>query len=133
MSNLVADDAGERVNAVRLFGPLRDAPFQREPFRRIAACRDNRASGTQDARSRNDAVPDRLPQLDIGIARPLGAEIANGREAGFERAPEMVDRSGRTQGETFAQHLIVPLRLVVGVQEDVGVPLDEAGRQGRVR
>jgi len=43
-----------------------------------------------------------------------------------------MDRSpGDAQGLRLLEHLLVPRRLVVGVEKQVGVALDQAGKQSR--
>ena len=42
-------------------------------------------------------------------------------------------RAGDAEAERLLQHLIVPQRLVVGVQEEMRVPLDEARDERRSR
>jgi malate synthase len=42
----------------------------------------------------------------------------------------MVDGTGGAKRERLLQHLIVPARLVIGVEEEVGMALDHAGHQG---
>ena len=101
MADLVADDAGQAVDAVGLFGALRDAPFERESFGRVAAGGDDGAGGGEDPRAGDDALIDGLLEFDIGVGRAFGAEVADGGEARHERGAEMIDGAGGAQGESF--------------------------------
>ena len=72
----------------------------------------------------------RLLEPDVGVPRALGAEIAHRREA-----REQVSRadSSRAQREksTARGDLIVPWRFVVRMEQEVRMPFDHAGDQGR--
>ena len=76
---------------------------------------------------------DRLFQPDVGITRAFGAQIAQRREPGKQRRPRLCDRARGAKRQRFVQYLIVPLGLVIGMEEQVAVPLDHAGEQGLAR
>ncbi len=86
VADLVAHYAGQAVDAVGLFRALRHAPFEREALGSVAAGGDDGARGGEHARAGNDALLDRLLQFDIGVARAFGAQVADGGEAGHQRA-----------------------------------------------
>ena len=73
---------------------------------------------------------DRVAKAGIGIAGALGAEVADRGEAGHQGRPGLRHRPGGAQGGRFAQHLVVPARLVIGVKEQVRMALDHARHQG---
>ena len=130
VADLVADDAGQAVDAVGLFGALRDAPFEGESFGRVTAGGDDGAGGGEDSRAGDDALVDGLLEFDVGVGGALGAEIADGGEARHESGAQVIDGAGGAQGESLVRDLIVPGSFVVGVEQDVGVAFDEAGEQG---
>ena len=96
----------------------------------VAPRRNQRPRRDQQARTWDDALLDRRLQPDIGIARAFGAEIAEGGEAGHQRRPRMGDGAGGAQRQRLAQHLIVPARLIIGVEEEMAVALDHPRHQG---
>ena len=130
VTDLVAHDAGQAVDAVGLFGALRHAPLEGEALRGVAAGGDDGAGGGEHSRTGDDALIDGLLEFDIGVGGAFGAEIADGGEAGHQRGAQVIDGAGGAQGEAFVRDLIVPRRFVVGVEQDVGVAFDQAGEQG---
>ena len=108
MSDLIAHDAREAIDAVGFFRALRHAPLRSETFWSITAGRDDRARGDDHARTGNDVLFDRLLQTNIGISSAFSAQIANRREAGEKRIAQMVGRASDTQTQRLARHLIVP-------------------------
>jgi hypothetical protein len=129
MTDLIADDADQRV-AVGLFGPLRNPPFGRETLRSIAPGRDNCAGRHQHAGPWNDPLFDCLLQFSVGVGRPFGPQVANRGKAGRQRRAKMIRGPRHPKRETFVQHLIVPRRLVVGMQKNMGMTFDQS-RQKR--
>ena len=75
----------------------------------------------------DDALLDGAPELDVVVERALGAEVALGGDPGAERRRRVRHRAGDAEAERLLQHLVVPQRLVVGMQEEMRVPLDEPG------
>jgi hypothetical protein len=102
-------------------------------LRAIGAGRDDRAGRDQHARPRHDAARDRVAQPDVGIARALGAEIAHGGEARHQSGARGGDGARGAQRQRLAQHLIVPARFVIGMEEEVRMALDHPRHQGRAR
>ena len=129
VADLVAHHARQAVDAVGLFGALRHAPFEREALGRVTAGGHDGARGGEHARTGNDALIDRLLEFDIGVAGALGAQIADGGEAGHQGGAQVIDGAGGAQRESFVRHLVVPRSLVVGMQQDVRVAFDQAGQQ----
>ena len=111
--------------------PCGQVDVGRRMLRPIAARRDDGARDDDHARAGDDALLDRLLEADVGVARALGAEVAHRREAGEQRVARVVRRAGDAERERLVQHLIVPRRLVVRMQQQVRVPLDEPGQQRR--
>ena len=129
--DLAADDACHRVDAVGLFGALRDVPFGRIALRAVAPGGDDGAGRHQHARTGNDALIDRLLQADIGVPGAFRAQIANGREARQQRVAQVVHRARRPERQRLVRHLIVPGGFVVRMEQDVRVTFDQARRQRR--
>jgi hypothetical protein len=63
------------------------------------------------------------------MARPLGAQVAFGGEAGEQGGLGMRGGLQRAICERLGEHLIVPQRLVVRMQEQVRVQIDQAGSE----
>ena len=131
--DLVARRPGHLVGAADFLGALRDVHARLEALGAVGAARDVRLGRDEQARAGDDALVDRLLEPDVGIARALGAEVALGGEAGLERLVGVDHGAGGAQRERLVQHLIVPLGLVVRVEEEVRMALDHAGHQGRAR
>ena len=51
----------------------------------------------------------------------------------MQRRAQVVHGARRAQAERLLEHLIVPRRFVVGMQQDVRVPFDQAWQQCRAR
>src|SRR5207247_4089865 len=102
--DLVAQETREAVDAVRFLRALRDVPFGDE-LRLVAAGRDDGFRRCQDARAGNEALVDRLFQLDVRVLRAFGAEISDRGEAGQERRAQMIRRPRHAQGEALARDL----------------------------
>ncbi len=127
--DLIADDADQRVDAVGLLGALRDAHLGGEAARGVAAGGDDRARRHEHARSGHDTLVDRLLDADVSITRPLGAEVANRREAGPQRVACMVRGPAHPQRQRFLEHLVIPRRLVVRMQQHMRVRVDKPRQQ----
>ena len=133
VADLVAHDAGKAVDAIGFLGPLRDAPFKRVALRTVAAGSDDRARGRKHAGTGNDALLDSLLEFYVGVSGALGAKIANRREARHQCRRQVIDGARGAQRETLVRNLIVPRCLVVGMQQDMRVPLDQSRQQRRAR
>ena len=83
--NLVADRAYDLVDPGDFLRALGNGEAGFEPLGPIGAAGDDRLGCHQQAGAGDDALVDRLFEPDVGEACALGAEIALGREAGFER------------------------------------------------
>jgi hypothetical protein len=94
--------------------------------RAVGAGGHDRPGRHEQARSRDQAVVDRLLQRHVGRADALGAEVAQGGEAGFQCRLGLHRRAQGAVGRRLLQHLIVPQGLVVGVQEEVAVQVHQA-------
>ncbi len=129
--DLVADGADDLVDAADFLRPLRHGDARLEALRAVGAAGDDRTRRDEQARPGHDALIDRLLQPDVGIARPFRAEVALAGEAGQQRRPRLDHRARRSQRQCLVQDLIVPRRLVIGVEEKVAVALDHAGHQRR--
>ena len=129
--DLAARHAHHAVEAVGFFRALRHGELRRESLRRVAAGNDHGRTRHQHARAGHHAFVDRLAQTDVGIGGALAAEVAHGRHPGHQGGARVVDAAGDAQRQRLAQHLVVPARLVVGMQQQVRVSLDQAGHQRR--
>ena len=131
---LVADggddplDAGGFLRALRQFG---DGIVP--PRRTIGPGRHDGPGHHVQSRSGGDTGLDGVLQRHVGIAGAFGSEVPQGREAGLQGVPGVVAGGEDPIGQGLLQHLIVPERLAVGVQEQVGVDVHQAGQQGRPR
>src|SRR5262249_17035859 len=115
---------------IGLFCALRDTPFEGESFGGIAAGGDDGAGGGENSGTWNDALIDCLLEFHIGVGGTLGAQVADGGEACHESGAEVIDSPGSAESESFVQNLIVPRSFVVGVEQDVRMAFNEAGKQG---
>ena len=123
--DLVAHGDAHAVHPVGLLGALGHVPARVEARRAVAARGDDGARRGQHARSLDQAQIDRVAQGDVGEAGALGAEVTDRREAGFERRARGHDAPDGAQLERLLEHLVVPRRLVVGVQQQVRVQVDQ--------
>ena len=76
---------------------------------------------------------DRLLDPHVAAARALGAEVADRGEPCQERVTGVHDGAGGAEREWLLQHLLVPERFVVRVQEQVRVRVDEPRQHRHVR
>ena len=132
-TDLAAHDAGDRVVAVGLLGALRRIERVTSARRPVAPRGDDRAGDHDQAGTGHDPLLDRAPELDVVVERALGPKIALGGDARPECGLGVRHRARDAQSERLLEHLVVPQRLVVRVQEEVRVPFDEAGNQGGAR
>ena len=110
---------------------LLNGPLRSEPTRSVGAGRNDRASGDEHPRARNDSLLDGQLEPDIGIARTLGAEIADGREAGEQRGTQVICRARDTKGERLAGYLVIPRCLIVRMKQHMAMSLDQARQKCR--
>ena len=120
------------VFAARFLGALRHFDARLESFRSVRAGRHDRARGDEHPRAGDDSLVDCLLQADIGITSAFRAEIAHRRESCHQRRMRCVYRAHGAQRDGFVQHLIVPTRLVIRMQEQMTVTLDQARNERRV-
>src|SRR5439155_18610649 len=91
--------------AIDQLRPLRHLELGRIPFQHVATARRDRARRYEHARARNVALVDRLLDADVAISRALGFDIANRREALFQRTPRGHDRARHAVGRRELQQL----------------------------
>ena len=70
-------------------------------------------------------------QPHVRIRRTLTPEIAHRRDPGHQGRAGVIDAARHPQRQRLAQHLVVPRRLVVRVQQQVRMPFDQAWHHGR--
>ena len=131
VTRLMAHRAHDLVDAACFLGALRHAAIGAEfgARRTIAAGRHDRARGDHETRSRHDPFIDRALHGDVGIARAFRAQIAQQREAGIERRFRVANGQDGAIGLRLLQHLIVPQRLVVGMQEQMRMQIHQTRQQ----
>ncbi len=132
-ADLVAHDPDQRIDPVGLLGALRDVPLGGEALGRVAARRHDRPGHDQHPRTRHDPLFDGLLDPHVGVSRPLRAQVADRREAGEERAPQVVGRATDPQGQGLLQDLVVPQRLIIRVEQHVRMQVDEARQERPAR
>ena len=115
------------LSILRLFGALRNAPFERETLGLITARGDDRPCGGENPRPGNNSLVDGLFQFDIRVLRAFRAQIADRGEAGHQGRAQMIGRARDTHSQAFMRHLIVPTGFVVRVQQNVRMPLTSPG------
>jgi len=117
--NLLARNAAYLIDAAGFLRPLRNCGrFGKSPSRRaISAGGDNGPGGDQQARADDRAVVDGALERDIGVIGALGTEVAQSGKAGRQRGRRMFAGRQGTIGHRFAQDLIVPRRLIIGMQK----------------
>ena len=130
VADLVAHHA-HQIARVRGLGSKRNVESRLESSGPVAAGGDNRAPRDQYVRSGDDARTNRVAHPHVGIAGAFRSEIAERREAGLERPPGVHHGPHRAQSVRLPQHLIVPRRFVVGMQQQMAVRVDQAGKQRR--
>jgi hypothetical protein len=128
---LLADGGHHLGVAAGLLRALRQVHVGAEALARaVGAGGDDGAGGHEQARARHDPLVDGALQAHVGVPGAFGAEVAQGGEAAHQGARGVTAGAERPVGGRLLQHLIVPQRLVVGVQQQVRVQLDQAGDQG---
>ena len=115
MSDLIANHAGNPLNAIRLLRTLRDADFRAKSLGTIRPGGHDGLGSHQEPRPRNDPLFHRLLQANIRVVRAFGAEIPQHRKAGVQCGLQVVHRPCRAQRQRFPEHLIIPRRLIVRV------------------
>ena len=99
----------------------------------VAGAGDDGTGGDIQARAGNQAFVDRALDRDVGVAGAFGAQVAQRGEAGQQRVARVRGGFQRAVVLRLLQHLVVPQRLVVGMQEHVRVEVDQARHQRRAR
>src|SRR6185312_4515524 len=117
--------AGHRNAALR----NRHVGAEAHRTRTVAILGDRRARCDEQMRTGNHAVIDRLLHLHVGVTRALGAEVTQCGEARHQRVAHVVDRFDGAIRQRLLQHLIIPQRLVIRMQEDVRVRVDQPRQQ----
>ena len=133
-AGLLARGAHHLGDTRGLLGPLwSTAHVRAQPARRgpVAGRGDDRPRRDKQARTRDEAVLDRPLERHVGVVGALGTEVAQGREPGEQRRTCLHARAQRAVGDRLPEHLIVPERLVVRVQEQVRVQVHQSRQQRR--
>ena len=101
--------------------------------RAVAAGDRHGARGDHHARPVDDAVGDGVLDVDVGVHRPLGLEIAHRREAIVQRDLHCLAGAQRAVRQRFLEKLcVVILGGDVALQQRVDVRVDQAGQQRHV-
>src|SRR5262245_14260404 len=77
MSDLIADDTSQTVDAVGFFGALWNTPFRSVALWSITARRHYCPGRDDHARSGNDSLLHGLLESNIGVARAFSTKISN--------------------------------------------------------
>ena len=131
-AGLLAHRAHHLGHAARFLRPLRrTARVRAQTARRraVAAGGHDGARGDEQARTRDHALLDRALQRHVGVLRAFGSQVAQAGEPGEQRRTCLLRGAQRAVGHRLLQYLVVPGGLVVGVQEQVGMRVDQARQQ----
>ena len=129
LADLVAHRAHQVVPAVGRLGAEDRLEAWIEALGAVAAGGDDRPGRHLEARAGDDALVDRLLEADVRVAGALGAQVPLGGEPGEQGLARMDRGAGRAERQRLLEHLVVPGGLVVGVEEEVGVALDQPGQK----
>ena len=129
---LLAHRAAHAVDAVGVLHALRHRHARRIAERPVGAGDIERAAGDQHVRAGDHAAVDGIAHVDVGVARALGLDVADGREAPLERTPR-VDRGEDRPvfGRLPEELLVVVLGGDVTLQQHVGMGIDEPRQAGQ--
>jgi hypothetical protein len=127
----VPERIGPGRDPVRDSGLLPEAQVRKAVRVGVAAARPERVGRDEHARPGHRAGGDRVPEAHVDEV--VGAEVADGREAGEERAPRKHGRPDRLLGRR-APEVGDGIAEIVGphLERDVRVAIDEAREQRRV-
>jgi len=114
------------VRAIGFFRALRNDYARLESLRAVGTCCDQRASCYEHSRSWNNALVDRLFEADIGVTCAFCAQVPDRREPGHQCCLRGDGGSRRSKSQRLVEHLVIPRGFVVGMEEEVGMALDEA-------
>ncbi len=126
MSNLAAHHPGNLFCPAGLFGALQRLEGVVGPARPVAAGSHDGSGHGYEARARYDALIDGSFELHVEVAGALGAEISLRGNAGAEGRLCACHRAGHAQSHRLLEHLVIPESFIVGMEEQVGVPFDQA-------
>src|SRR5574337_1162906 len=118
-------DAGDGDAALRQWQVATKAQWTRT----VAIPGDRGPRRHEQVRTGDQAFVDGALDIDIGVAGAFGAEVAQCGEARQQGGAYVAHRLDRAIRQRFVQYLVVPQRLVVGVQKDVRVRVDQARHQ----
>ena len=132
---LLAGGLARLDGTVDELGAARHADLGRVAFEVVAAGRRDRQRRHVQARPGDVAALDRLLDADVAVARTLGLDVAQRREALRECAPGGHRRPRGAKGQRILQELdVVAAKCrILTLQEDVGVGVDESGQHGLAR
>ena len=111
VADLLAHGLPRGVRSVDQLHAVRHLNFRRVPLQRIGAGHIEGARHDHHARAGNHAVVDRLLDVDVGIARALRLQIADGRESVLQRLARRLRPENRAVGLRLLEELLV---VVVG-------------------
>ncbi len=132
LPDLVPGHPDEVVVPVGFLGSFREAPFRRS-LGVVAPGRNDGPGRDDKARPGNHPLFDGGFEPDVGISSPFRAQVPQCGDPGHEGPLGVDDRPGRPFRQRLQEDLIRPGCLVVGVEQQMGVPFDEAGKKGELR
>ncbi len=121
--------------AVNDLDALGQSQLGRVVFQRVPSGSRDRARGDQQARAGNKAAVNGLLDADIAIAGSLGLDISQRRKTLLQGTAYGNRRARRSQRSRILQDVDVvsPFGGVFSLQKNVGVGVDQAGKNGSFR
>ena len=128
MSGLFAHGPKHRIDAAGFLRAAGQVDVRAEAVRSgaVTGRRHDRPRRHEQARAGNHAFVDRALDRYIGVARALRAQVAQRGESGQQRVAGMLRGLERAVRLRLLQHLVVPRRFVIGMQEQMRMEVDEA-------
>jgi len=107
-TDLLPNRFADLVGAVGVLHPPGKWDLPGEAARRVFPSRGEGARRNVHSRAPDDPAGDRLFQVDVGVHRPFGADVTDGREALVECSLRCRGRADGAIGDRLAQQLVVP-------------------------
>ena len=128
-TDLIAHHTRQFFGAGGFLRPLRHVDFRREPTRSVCATHHNRARRNDQARPFDHAQLHRTLEPDVSVGRSFGTKVAQGCKTGAQRLLHVYCRARDAKAQRLLEHLIIPVRFVVRMQQHMGVQIDHSRHQ----